>query len=44
MDPTLREVIEWPYRVIYRVQPAQVEVLAVVHGRRLDAVPGKPAQ
>jgi toxin ParE1/3/4 len=43
MDPALREVIEWPYRVIYRVQPTQVEVLAVVHGRRIDAVPGRPA-
>jgi toxin ParE1/3/4 len=44
MDPALREVIEWPYRVIYRVQPTQVEVLAVVHGRRIDAVPGHPAR
>jgi toxin ParE1/3/4 len=43
MDPALREVIEWPYRVIYRVQPTQVEVLAVVHGRRIDAVPDHPA-
>jgi len=34
-DPTIREVIEGPYRVIYRVQPATVVVLAVIHGARL---------
>jgi toxin ParE1/3/4 len=43
VDPSLREVIEWPYRVIYRVQPTRIEVLAVVHGRRSDAVPPTPA-
>lgn len=36
MDPALREVLEGPYRVIYRVRPEHVEVLAVVHGRRAD--------
>jgi len=35
-DPTIRELIEWPYRIIYRLQPSLVEVLAVVHGRRQD--------
>jgi plasmid stabilization system protein ParE len=40
-DPALREVIEWPYRVIYRVQADQVQVLAVVHGRRADVGPLK---
>ena len=30
----LREVIEGPYRVIYRVTPEQVDVIAVVHGAR----------
>jgi len=35
-DPALREVLEGPYRVIYRVRPDRVEVLAVVHGRRAD--------
>jgi len=44
VDPMLREVIEWPYRVIYRVQPTQVVVLAVIHGRRVDAIPGHPAE
>lgn len=44
LDPALREVIEWPYRVIYRVQPMQVEVLAVVHGRRAEVGPLNPAE
>ena len=35
-DPALREVLEGPYRVIYRVRPERVEVLAIVHGRRAD--------
>ncbi|MBK6422856.1 MAG: type II toxin-antitoxin system RelE/ParE family toxin [Gemmatimonadetes bacterium] len=30
----IREVIEGPYRVIYRVTESQVAVLAVVHGRQ----------
>ena len=30
--PEIREVIEGPYRVIYRVSGPQVAVLAVVHG------------
>ena len=33
-DPDVREVIEGSYRIIYRVGPARVDVLAVVHGRR----------
>jgi plasmid stabilization system protein ParE len=30
----IREVLEWPYRIIYLINPEQshVEVLAVVHG------------
>ena len=31
----LREVIHGAYRVIYRVEPGQVSVLTVRHGRRL---------
>ena len=33
----VREVLEWPYRIIYLIRPeqARVEVLAVVHGSRL---------
>ena len=30
--PDIREVIERPYRIIYRVKAERVEVLAVVHG------------
>ena len=32
--PELREVIEGPYRVIYRRTEQRVEVLAVVHARQ----------
>ena len=31
----VRELIEKPYRIIYRVKEEQVDVLAVVHGARL---------
>jgi plasmid stabilization system protein ParE len=33
---TIREVLEWPYRIIYSInaEQSQVEVLAVVHGAR----------
>ena len=31
----LREVIEGPYRLIYRVKRDQVDVVAVIHGARL---------
>lgn len=30
--PEIREVIEKPYRIIYRVRPDQIDVLAIVHG------------
>ena len=30
----IREVIEGSYRIIYLVAPAQVQVLAVIHGAR----------
>ena len=32
----VREVLEWPYRIIYLIKPGEsrVEVLAVVHGAR----------
>jgi len=28
----IREIIEGPYRVIYRLKPQAVEVLAMIHG------------
>jgi len=30
----LRELVEAPYRIIYRVAPTTIEVLAIVHARR----------
>jgi toxin ParE1/3/4 len=35
----VREVIEQPYRLLYRARPAAIEVLAIVHGRQdLEAI------
>ena len=34
-DPAIREVIEGPYRLIYRVESDAIVVLAVIHGARL---------
>lgn len=31
----IRELIEWPYRIIYRIKQDQIDVLAVIHGARL---------
>jgi toxin ParE1/3/4 len=31
----VREVFEKPYRVIYRVKPDRIDILAVIHGARL---------
>jgi addiction module RelE/StbE family toxin len=31
----IRELIEKPYRIIYRVKHDQIDVLAVIHGARL---------
>ncbi len=28
----IREVIEYPYRIIYYIKPEQIDVLAVLHG------------
>ena len=33
--PDIREVIESPYRIIYRIKTDQIDVLAVVHGAQL---------
>jgi plasmid stabilization system protein ParE len=39
-DESIREVLEHPYRILYRVSPDRIEVLAVVHGaRRLPRTP-----
>ena len=31
----IRELIEKPYRIIYRIKTDQIDVLAVIHGARL---------
>ncbi len=33
--PDIREVIESPYRIIYRIKADDIDVLAVVHGAQL---------
>jgi len=30
----IRELIEWPYRLVYRVHGDAIEVLSVLHGRQ----------
>jgi plasmid stabilization system protein ParE len=34
-DESIREVIEWPYRIVYKVSESALFVLAVIHGSRL---------
>ena len=34
-DPSLREVIEGSYRLIYRIEPQRIVVVAVIHGARI---------
>ncbi len=31
----IRELIEKPYRIIYRIKADQIDVVAVIHGARL---------
>jgi plasmid stabilization system protein ParE len=33
--PDIREVIERPYRIIYRIKPEQVDILAVMHSAQV---------
>ena len=33
-DPEIREVVEAPFRIIYRIREEQLDVLAVFHGAR----------
>ncbi len=30
--PDIREIIEKPYRIVYRIKADQIDVLAVIHG------------
>ncbi len=41
-DPAVREVLEGPYRIIYRVRSDRVDVIAVIHSARQlpDSPPG----
>lgn len=34
-EPEVREVIERPYRIIYRIKPDQIDILAVVHSAQM---------
>ena len=31
----IRELIEKPYRIIYRIKPDQIDILAVMHGAQI---------
>ncbi|MFH2047739.1 MAG: type II toxin-antitoxin system RelE/ParE family toxin [Pseudomonadota bacterium] len=31
----IRELIENPYRIIYRIKPDQIDIVAVIHGVRI---------
>jgi toxin ParE1/3/4 len=33
-EPSHRQIIEKPYRIIYPILESQVEILAVIHGAR----------
>ena len=39
-DPLIREVLAGPYRIIYRLDGQQIEVLTVIHGARRLRLPG----
>jgi toxin ParE1/3/4 len=39
-DATIRERFVFSYRIIFQIRPAQIRVLAVIHGKRkLDELP-----
>lgn len=31
-DESIRELLEYPYRIIYRILPGQIDIVGVVHG------------
>jgi len=40
-DPAIRELLEYPYRILYRVSGLDVQILGVIHAsRRLPLTPG----
>ncbi len=34
-EPDIREILERPYRIIYRILPTKIDVLTVMHYRQL---------
>lgn len=34
-DENIREIIERPYRIIYRIEEDEVDILAIVHGSQV---------
>jgi toxin ParE1/3/4 len=39
----VRELIEYPYRIIYRILPERIDILTVMHGSQiLREIPGVP--
>ncbi|MHB1557153.1 MAG: type II toxin-antitoxin system RelE/ParE family toxin [Isosphaeraceae bacterium] len=43
-DEAIREVLEHPYRVIYRIHKGRIQILSIVHGARPlpPEAPGNP--
>jgi len=44
-DFELRQIVVWPYRVLFRIHRGRIEVLHVRHGARLPVIPdqrGRP--
>lgn len=41
-DRHIRQLVEPPYRIIYRVRPDRIDVLAVVHGAERSLDPDDP--
>jgi len=39
-DESIREILYRSYRIIYRILPERIDVVAVIHGARL--MPGEP--
>ena len=42
-DDTIREIIYFPYRIMYRIKPDRIVILTIIHGARdVGAVSPKP--
>ena len=40
-DPCIRERLVYSYRLIYRVEPERILMVAIIHGQRLLGNPGE---